>query len=156
MIFYRPHETWATRVHWRTSLPVGEEIVSIALSESCIVVWTSKAYVRVFRLFGVPFRVYRLKHTLFVVWRERVGGITSLAVKSLIEISSLQTQLAANLATQSAHIDNLVAVSMSTVENVQRGNKELTKARDKTSIGGSQFWRAGAFSGLVFICDWFI
>ncbi|PWW74830.1 WD40 repeat-like protein [Tuber magnatum] len=75
MIFYRPHETWATRVDWRTSLPRGEEIVSIALSESYIVVCTSKGYVRVFTLFGVPFRVYRQKHTPFVAcasWRDYI------------------------------------------------------------------------------------
>ncbi|RPB00040.1 WD40 repeat-like protein [Choiromyces venosus 120613-1] len=75
MIFYRPHETWATRVDWRTSLPKGEEIVSIALSESYIVVCTSKAYVRVFTLFGVPFRVYRQKHMPFVAcasWRDYI------------------------------------------------------------------------------------
>lgn len=75
MIFYRPHETWATRVDWRTSLPKHEEIVSIALSESYIVVCTSKGYVRVFTLFGVPFRVYRQKHTPFVAcasWRDYI------------------------------------------------------------------------------------
>ncbi|RPB05994.1 hypothetical protein L873DRAFT_1785136 [Choiromyces venosus 120613-1] len=78
------------------------------------------------------------------------------AEKSLIEISSLQTQLATNLATQNAHIDNLVADSMSTVENVQRGNKELKKAGEKISIARSAFWGAVAFSGVVFIWDWFI
>ena len=78
------------------------------------------------------------------------------AEKSLVEISSLQTQLATNLATQNAHIDNLVADSMSIVENVQRGNKELEKAGEKISIARSAFWGAVAFSGVVFIWDWFI
>ncbi|PUU74989.1 hypothetical protein B9Z19DRAFT_996654 [Tuber borchii] len=78
------------------------------------------------------------------------------AEKSLIEISSLQIQLATNLATQNAHIDNLVADSMFTSENVQRGNKELKKAGEKISIARSAFWGAVAFSGVVFIWDWFI
>ncbi|PWW77677.1 hypothetical protein C7212DRAFT_362522 [Tuber magnatum] len=78
------------------------------------------------------------------------------AEKSLTEISSLQTQLATNLAAQNAHIDNLVADSMSTVENVQRGNKELKKAGEKVTIARSAFWGAVAFSGVVLIWDWFI
>ncbi|CUS14267.1 unnamed protein product [Tuber aestivum] len=78
------------------------------------------------------------------------------AEKSLIEISSLQTQLATNLAAQNAHIDNLVADSMSTVENIQRGNKELKRAGEKVSIARSAFWGALAFSGVVIIWDWFI
>ncbi|KAG0134328.1 hypothetical protein HOY82DRAFT_537651 [Tuber indicum] len=78
------------------------------------------------------------------------------AEKSLIEISSLQTQLATNLATQNAHIDNLVVDSMSTTENVQRGNKELKKAGENISIARSAFWGTVAFSGVVFIWDLFI
>lgn len=40
------------------------------------------------------------------------------AEKSLVEISELQTQLVNNLATQSAHIEQLVADSESTTANV--------------------------------------
>lgn len=78
------------------------------------------------------------------------------AEKSLIEISSLQTQLATNLATQNAHIDNLVADSIQTAENVQRGNKELKKAGEKITMARSAFWGAVVFSGIVFVWDWFI
>ncbi|KAA8894235.1 WD40-repeat-containing domain protein [Sphaerosporella brunnea] len=63
MLYYRSHESWTNRADWRTSLPEGEEITSIALSENYIVAATSKGYVRVYTLFGVPFRIYRQKHT---------------------------------------------------------------------------------------------
>jgi len=63
MLHYRPHESWANRGDWRTSLPEGEEITSIALSDNYIVACTSAGYVRVFTLFGIPFRIYRQKHT---------------------------------------------------------------------------------------------
>ena len=61
MIFYRPHQTWTTRADWRTSLPEGEDVTSIALSDSFIVVTTSEDYVRIYTLFGTPYRVYRQK-----------------------------------------------------------------------------------------------
>ncbi|KAF8544478.1 hypothetical protein BDD12DRAFT_772341 [Trichophaea hybrida] len=63
MLYYRPHESWANRTNWRTSLPEGEDITSIALSENYTVACTSKGYVRVYTLFGVPFKIYRQKHT---------------------------------------------------------------------------------------------
>ncbi|RPB16986.1 hypothetical protein P167DRAFT_561931 [Morchella conica CCBAS932] len=78
------------------------------------------------------------------------------AEKSLIEISSLQTQLATNLATQNAYIDNLVQDAMQTTENVERGNKELKKAGEKITIARTAFWGAVVFSGVVFVWDWFI
>jgi len=42
------------------------------------------------------------------------------------------------------------------VHNVQKGNKELKKAGEKISMARSAFWGAVAFSGVVFIWDWFI
>ncbi|KAI5796779.1 WD40-repeat-containing domain protein [Pyronema domesticum] len=63
MLYYRPHESWGTRGDWRTSLPEGEEITSIALSEGYVVACTSAGYVRVYTLFGIPFRLYRQKNT---------------------------------------------------------------------------------------------
>jgi chromosome transmission fidelity protein 4 len=74
-LFYRPHETWTTRTDWRTQLPAGETITAIALSDSYIVATTSANYVRVYTLFGVPFRVYRQKSTPTVTcaaWRDYV------------------------------------------------------------------------------------
>ncbi|KIV99051.1 uncharacterized protein PV09_09223 [Verruconis gallopava] len=60
-VYYRPHETWTTRTDWRYSLPKGERVVSIALSDNYVVCSTSANYVRIFTLFGVPLRVYRQK-----------------------------------------------------------------------------------------------
>lgn len=74
-LFYRPHETWTARTEWRTPLPTGESITSIALSESYIVATTSANYVRIYTLFGVPFRIYRQKSSLAVTcaaWRDYV------------------------------------------------------------------------------------
>ncbi|OKL59073.1 hypothetical protein UA08_05853 [Talaromyces atroroseus] len=76
-IYYRPHETWTTRGDWRTQLPDGETITAIALSESYIVVLTSANYVRIYTLYGTPFRVYRQKSPAVtcVAWRDYIMTI---------------------------------------------------------------------------------
>lgn len=74
-IFYRPHETWTTRTEWRTQLPTGEEVTSMSLSDSCIVVTTSTGYVRIYSLFGLALKVQRQKSTPAVTcasWRDYV------------------------------------------------------------------------------------
>ncbi|KKK22848.1 chromosome segregation protein [Aspergillus ochraceoroseus] len=73
-IFYRPHETWTARADWRTQLPQGEHIRALALSESYIVAVTTKDYVRVYTLFGTPFKVYRQKSPAVTcaAWRDYV------------------------------------------------------------------------------------
>jgi chromosome transmission fidelity protein 4 len=74
-IFYRPHETWTNRTDWRTQLPKGEAVLAISLSESFITVITTANYVRVYTLFGIPYRVYRPKSTPMVTcasWRDYV------------------------------------------------------------------------------------
>lgn len=93
MIYYRPHETWTTRGDWRTQLPPGETVKgeqylsltlavitnssAIALSESYIVVLTSTNYVRIYTLYGTPFRVYRQKSPAITcaAWRDYVMTI---------------------------------------------------------------------------------
>ncbi|KAK4504754.1 hypothetical protein PRZ48_002716 [Zasmidium cellare] len=75
IIYYRPHETWTTRVDWRTELPEGEEVTSLSLSSSCVVATTSAGYVRIYSLFGLPLKVYRQKSTPAVTcasWRDYV------------------------------------------------------------------------------------
>ena len=75
MVFYRPHETWTARADWRTQLPAGEDVTSISLSDSYIVVTTTADYVRIFTLYGTPFRVYRQKSSPMVTcasWRDYV------------------------------------------------------------------------------------
>ncbi|KAJ5189761.1 Dihydroxy-acid/6-phosphogluconate dehydratase [Penicillium cf. griseofulvum] len=76
-IFYRPHETWTARADWRTELPEGEQIQALALSDSYIVAVTSKNYVRVYTLFGIPFRVYRQKSQAVTcaAWRDYIISI---------------------------------------------------------------------------------
>ncbi|KAJ5443697.1 uncharacterized protein N7458_007569 [Penicillium daleae] len=76
-IFYRPHETWTARADWRTQLPKGEMVRALALSESYIVAVTTKDYVRVYTLFGTPFRVYRQKSQAVTcaAWRDYIMTI---------------------------------------------------------------------------------
>ncbi|KAI1095442.1 WD40 repeat-like protein [Rostrohypoxylon terebratum] len=77
-IFYRPHETWTNRTDWRTQLPKGEAVLAMSLSDSFITVTTSANYVRVYTLFGIPYRVYRPKSTPMVTcvsWRDYVMTI---------------------------------------------------------------------------------
>lgn len=74
-IFYRPHETWTQRSDWRTELPKGEVILAVSLGDSFVTVTTSADYVRVYTLFGLPYRVYRPKITPMVScasWRDYV------------------------------------------------------------------------------------
>ena len=75
MVYYRPHETWTTRVDWRIQLPAGEDVTSISLSDSYIVVSTTSDYIRIFTLYGTPFRVYRQKSSPTVTcasWRDYI------------------------------------------------------------------------------------
>ncbi|KDN66245.1 putative WD domain-containing protein [Colletotrichum sublineola] len=74
-LFYRPHETWTQRADWRTELPKGEAVVAMSLGDSFITVTTTANYVRIYTLFGVPYRVYRPKSTPMVTcasWRDYV------------------------------------------------------------------------------------
>ncbi|MCJ1267575.1 hypothetical protein MMC22_007460 [Lobaria immixta] len=62
------------------------------------------------------------------------------AQSSLLEISSLQTTLAQNLDLQSAHVQQLVADSLSAAENVGGGNRELKRAAERGSVARMVFW----------------
>ncbi|KAF4556876.1 Mcl1-like protein [Elsinoe fawcettii] len=92
LIYYRPHETWTARTDWRTSLPAGEEVTSLSLSSSYVTVTTSAGYVRVYTLFGVPFRVYRTPSQPIITstsWRDYIllvsnGPVTSTGSTSLV------------------------------------------------------------------------
>lgn len=78
------------------------------------------------------------------------------AETSLLEISELQTQLVTQLNEQNSVIDNLMQDSLTTEENVSRGNKELKKAAEKRSIARMAFFASVGFSAFVFVWDWFI
>lgn len=75
------------------------------------------------------------------------------AERSLIEISELQTQLVANLETQAAHIDQLVADSLATAENVGGGNRELKKATERRSTAQMTFYAACGLSAFLIVWD---
>ncbi|TGZ77732.1 hypothetical protein EX30DRAFT_176765 [Ascodesmis nigricans] len=78
------------------------------------------------------------------------------AETSLLEISELQTKLVTQLSEQSTLIDNLMQDSMTTEENVSKGNKELKKAAERTSIARSAFFASVIFSSVVVVWDLFI
>ncbi|RKF77770.1 Syntaxin-18 [Golovinomyces cichoracearum] len=73
------------------------------------------------------------------------------AEKSLVEISELQNQLVQNLAAQSAHIDQLVADSHLTTENIGGGNKQLKEATKRISTAKYVFYASCGLSiSLIF------
>ncbi|KAK0388554.1 hypothetical protein NLU13_4797 [Sarocladium strictum] len=80
---------------------------------------------------------------------DKVKGVE----KSLREISELQSLLVTNLATQSAHIEQLVADSEFTTENVGGGNKELTKATQRPSAARYTFFAASGLCAFVILWD---
>ncbi|KAL8748279.1 MAG: hypothetical protein Q9184_007436 [Pyrenodesmia sp. 2 TL-2023] len=74
------------------------------------------------------------------------------AEKSMIEISELQNTLVANLETQSSNIEQLVADSLNTTENIGSGNKELKRATERKSTARMVFF---ATCGLcAFLITW--
>jgi syntaxin 18 len=75
------------------------------------------------------------------------------AEKSLIEISELQTTLVDNLNIQAAHVDQLVADSLNTTENVEKGNQELKKALDRPSTARYTFFAAGGLCLFMVVWD---
>lgn len=75
VVFYRPHEMWTQRTDWRIQLPKGEAVLAMSLSDTFITVTTTGNYVRIYTLFGIPYRVYRPKSTPIVTcasWRDYV------------------------------------------------------------------------------------
>lgn len=78
---------------------------------------------------------------------------TRTAEKSLVEISELQTLLVNNLTTQSAHIDQLVADSFKTTENVGGGNQQLKKAAQRASPARYTFFAASGLCAFLIIWD---
>lgn len=75
------------------------------------------------------------------------------AEKSLVEISELQTQLVNNLATQSAHIDQLVADSENINKDVGGGNKQLKQATKKPSPAKYTFYATCGLCTLLVVWD---
>lgn len=61
--------------------------------------------------------------------------------------------LVSNLATQSAHIEQLVADSELTADNVVDGNKELKKATQRPSAARYTFFAASGLCAFVILWD---
>lgn len=78
------------------------------------------------------------------------------AEQSLVEISELQTMLVGNLEIQSAHVDQMVADSITTAENVAKGNRELKKALDRPSTARYTFYAASGLCLFVVVWDFFV
>ncbi len=64
--------------------------------------------------------------------------------------------LVSNLEIQSAHVDQMVADSVSTAENVTKGNRELKKALDRPSTARYTFFAAGGLCLFVIVWDFFV
>lgn len=74
--------------------------------------------------------------------------------KSLLEIAELQSVLVSNLTIQSANIEQLVADSENTAENVGGGNKQLKKATQrKFSQAKMTFYAASALCTFLIVWD---
>lgn len=58
-----------------------------------------------------------------------------------------------NLATQAAHIEQLVTDSQDTTENVGGGNKELKKATQRASTARYTFFAASGLCAFLVIWD---
>lgn len=69
-----------------------------------------------------------------------------------MEISELQSTLAANLEVQSAQIEQLAGDSLYTEENVGGGNKQLKKASERESTAKMAFW--ATVVGCGFFIGW--
>ncbi|ROT41873.1 snare-complex protein syntaxin-18 [Sodiomyces alkalinus F11] len=75
------------------------------------------------------------------------------AEKSLLEISELQTLLVGSLATQSAHIEQLVADSENTAQNVTSGNKQLKEATKRPSAARYTFFASAGLCTFLILWD---
>ncbi|KAK1598177.1 snare-complex protein syntaxin-18 [Colletotrichum navitas] len=75
------------------------------------------------------------------------------AEKSLLEIAELQTLLVSNLATQSAHIEQLVADSENITEDVGGGNKQLKKATQRPSAARYTFFASAGLCTFLILWD---
>lgn len=64
--------------------------------------------------------------------------------------------LVSNLEIQSAHVDQMVNDSVTTAENVDKGNRELKKALDRPSTARYTFYAASGLCLFVVVWDFFV
>ena len=70
-----------------------------------------------------------------------------------MEIAELQNQLVDNLNMQSAHIEQLVADSEFTADNVGGGNQQLKKATERKSTAKYVFYASCGLSLFLVVWD---
>lgn len=85
-------------------------------------------------------------------FNDQLGKITH-AEKSLLEISSLQQTLLGHLTVQGEQIGNLVSDAEDTGTNLQKGNKELKKASERSSTAKAVFWATGGLCSFLVVWD---
>jgi len=61
-----------------------------------------------------------------------------------------------NLEIQAEHVEQLVADSINTTQNVDKGNRELKKALDRPSTARYTFFAATGLCMFVIIWDFFV
>ncbi|EPS41667.1 hypothetical protein H072_4427 [Dactylellina haptotyla CBS 200.50] len=75
------------------------------------------------------------------------------AEKSLIEISEMQNRIVMDIAAQSDHIDQLMADSVTTSQNVEQGNKQLKQAAQRASPARYVFQASVGFCAFLILAD---
>lgn len=78
------------------------------------------------------------------------------AEASLVEMGELQNRIFQTLSMQNSHLESLVQDSIETEQEMRRGNEQLRKVAEKTSIARGTFFAVAAFSMAVVVWDWFI
>lgn len=89
--------------------------------------------------------------TLLNHYNDQLARVTEVE-KSAMEIAALHQTLLSHLNTQEDMIQQLAADQMNTGENVDRGNKELKKATERTSTAKMVFWATVGLCG--FLVGW--
>ncbi|KAF3921291.1 Syntaxin-18 [Orbilia brochopaga] len=75
------------------------------------------------------------------------------AERSLLEISEMQNRIVMDIAAQSNHIDQLMADSVQTAENVDAGNKQLKQAAQRSSPARYVFQASIGFCAFLILAD---
>ncbi|KAK6533908.1 hypothetical protein TWF281_005253 [Arthrobotrys megalospora] len=75
------------------------------------------------------------------------------AERSLLEISELQNRIVMDIAAQSDHIDQLMADSVQTAQNMEAGNKQLKSAAQRSSPARYVFQASVGFCAFLILAD---
>ncbi|KAF3913475.1 Syntaxin-18 [Arthrobotrys entomopaga] len=75
------------------------------------------------------------------------------AERSLIEISEMQNRIVMDIAAQTDHIDQLMADSVQTAQNMEAGNKQLKQAAQRSSPARYVFQASIGFCAFLILAD---